>query len=93
MELQGLFIGLLIGIMIERYLFPSFDMFLEVLTAKLSENIAVHNANIQATSCELLKQYPELTNKDIQEQINAIGFQCQTSDEEEYEYYEDDNKL
>lgn len=91
--LLGIFIGLFFGLLCEKYIFPALDMVLEVFTAKQSEKIVFHNANIQSTNCELLRDYPELSDQNIREQINAIGFECQTADEEEYEYYEDDNKL
>lgn len=87
--LLGIFIGLLIGLLCEKYIFPALDMLLEVFTAKQSEKIVFHNANIQATNCELLRDYPELGDQNIKEQINAIGFEYNAPEDE---YCEEDYK-
>ncbi len=87
----GIFIGITLGIIIQMYLFPYFDQLFEVFISKQSEIITEHNLNIQIMSCETLRDYPEINNKNIQEQTNLIGFNCQSLlDEEEEEYYEDD---
>ncbi|MCE5220092.1 MAG: hypothetical protein LLF98_02190 [Clostridium sp.] len=90
--LLGIFIGLFFGLLCEKYIFPALDMVLEVFTAKQSEKIVFHNANIQATNCQLLKDYPELSDQHIREQINAIGFEYNAPEDEEYcdEDYEDE---
>lgn len=90
--LLGIFIGLFFGLLCEKYIFPALDMVLEVFTAKQSEKIVYHNANIQATNCQLLKDYPELSDQHIREQINAIGFEYNAPEDEEYcdEDYEDE---
>ena len=87
----GIFIGIILGIIIQMYLFPYFDQLFEVFVSKQSEIITEHNLNIQIMSCETLRDYPEINNKNIQEQTNLIGFNCQSLlDEEDEEYYEDD---
>ena len=87
----GIFIGIILGIIIQMYLFPYFDQLFEVFISKQSEIITEHNLNIQIMSCETLRDYPEINNKNIQEQTNLIGFNCQSLlDEEDEEYYEDD---
>jgi hypothetical protein len=87
----GIFIGIILGIIIQMYLFPYFDQLFEVFVSKQSEIITRHNLNIQIMSCETLRDYPEINNKNIQEQTNLIGFNCQSLlDEEDEEYYEDD---
>lgn len=88
--LIGLFSGLLLGIIIEKYIFPALDIIFEVFTAKTSEIITEHNLNIQSMSCELLRVYPELKDGNVAEQVNAIGFQCQSDDGVEEEDYEDE---
>lgn len=87
--LIGIFEGIIIGILVEKYVFPYFEILFEVFTAKRSEEIAAYNANIQSISCDLLREYPELSKNNIggQNQTNAIGFECQGDIEEEY--YED----
>jgi len=87
----GIFIGIILGIIIQMYLFPYFDQLFEVFISKQSEIITEHNLNIQIMSCETLRDYPEINNKNIQDQTNLIGFNCQSLlDEEDEEYYEDD---
>ena len=87
----GIFIGIILGIFSNQYLFPYFDQLFEVFVSKQSEIITRHNLNIQIMSCETLRDYPEINNKNIQEQTNLIGFNCQSLlDEEDEEYYEDD---
>lgn len=86
--LIGLFSGLLLGIIIEKYIFPALDIKFEVFTAKTSEIITEYNLNMQIMSCEALRSYPELNSENVgQEQTNLIGFQYQPIDDE---YYDED---
>lgn len=89
--LIGIFSGLLLGIIIEKYVFPILDILFEIFTAKTSKEITEHNLNIQEMSCELLRAYPELKDGNVAEQINAIGFHYVDEDAEE-EYYEEDEE-
>lgn len=88
--LIGIFEGIIIGILVEKYVFPYFEILFEVYTAKKSKIIANYNADIQAVSYDLMREYPEISNKNTnQEQVNVVGFDCQTdSDETDDEYYE-----
>lgn len=89
--LIGIFSGLLLGIIIEKYVFPILDILFEIFTAKTSKEITEHNLNIQEMSCELLRAYPELKDGNVVDQVNAIGFQYVDDDIEE-EYYEEDEE-
>jgi len=85
----GMFIGVLMGILIQQYIFPIFDLLLEVFSIKQSEVATIHNLNIQEMSCEFAREYPEINANKIQEQTNLIGFTCNSAEDED-EYYEED---
>lgn len=86
--LIGIFEGIIIGILVEKYVFPYFEILFEVYTTKKSKIIANYNVDIQELNCLLLREYPELSKNNISgNQTNAIGFKCQGDIEEEY--YED----
>jgi uncharacterized membrane protein YgaE (UPF0421/DUF939 family) len=81
--MQYLFIGILIGIIINTYLLPIFDTLLEIYTYKMSE-IAT-SSKIRAES--MVKKY-ELKYPSIEESAtNVVGFQY----EQPEEIYEDDD--
>lgn len=84
-----LFIGILLGIMMERYIFPIFDTLLDIFSIKQSKIATKYNISIQKMNLDLIRDYPELTKEDMeQEQIHAIGFQYESDYEDEY--YEND---
>lgn len=92
--LIGLFLGIIIGVLTHQYIFPYLDILFEIFVSKSSEIITEHNLNIQMLSCDLLREYPELNNDGnfSNEPTGVIGFQYNSSDDEEY-YGEDDIKL
>lgn len=84
-----LFIGIICGILIERYLFPTLDIYLDVFTHKQTEKATDYQLNAQAMTMEFLREYPE-ANQNYQELQPAIGF-CASPEEEQYnDLYEDD---
>ena len=88
--LIGLLGGILFGIITEKYIFTYFDTLFEVFSIKESEIATGYNLNMQVMNLELMRDYPELNNKDIPEQTNVIGFEYQPPFEEEEEYYDED---
>lgn len=88
--LIGIFEGIIIGILVEKYIFPYFEILFEVYTAKKSKIIAKYNADIQKISYDLMREYPEMIKDGNQEPINVVGFECQVDDDEtDDEYYEE----
>ena len=84
-----LFIGILLGIMMERYIFPIFDTLLDIFSIKQSKIATKDNIFMQKMNLDLIRDYPELTKEDMgQEQVHAIGFQYESDYEDEY--YEND---
>lgn len=84
-----LFIGILLGIMMERYIFPIFDTLLDIFSIKQSKIATKDNIFMQKMNLDLMRDYPELTKEDMgQEQVHAIGFQYESDYEDEY--YEND---
>ena len=90
--LQFLFLGIFLGIIIDKFIFPVFDILLDVFTYAQTEKSSAYQSNVKAKACELIRNYPEL-QLDQQTQPRelhpAIGFIQSPSDEEEY--YEDKN--
>ena len=67
-----IFLGILIGILMERFLFPYLDLFFEVATHKFSSIATSHQLDAQTMICEFGRDYPESQEKP--ELSPAIGF-------------------
>lgn len=84
-----LFIGIIIGIVIERYIFPIIDLKLEVLQYKESEKATIYQLNAQELLALFNREYPELNDTQKPELTPAIGFIHNSPDEDMY--YEEEN--
>lgn len=88
--LIGLFEGIIIGVLIQMFVLPYFEILFEVYTSKKSKVIAKYNADIQKISYDLMREYPEMIKDGNQEPINVVGFEYQVDDDEtDDEYYEE----
>lgn len=68
---MGIFIGILIGVVLARYVFPLFDSVLEMSQYKIGVKTAVNQANIQMIAYQL--------EKDCSEKAPLIGFNTEES--------------
>lgn len=86
-----IFLGVLIGVLIERYIFPIFDTLLEVFNYKQSEKATIYQLNAQEQAVLFNRKYPELNNMQNQELTPAIGFMTEQSDEMYYDYDDEED--
>lgn len=82
-----LFVGVIIGILVERYVFPIFDIMHELLTYKAGEKANELQLNVKGMFAEFDRAYPE-TVEGYQEESPAIGFQISPTMSE----FEDDEE-
>lgn len=86
-----IFLGILIGLLIEKYLFPIFDTSLEVFNYKQSEKATIYQLNAQEQAVLFSRKYPESSNMPNQELSPAIGFMAEQSDEMYYDYDDEED--
>lgn len=84
--MEYLLIGLAIGFMVDRYVFPILDMLLETLQYKITNKCTA----IQIDTNLLSLEYEEIINS-RNELTPAIGFVAGNS-RDEYEDYDDDEE-
>jgi len=84
-----IFIGIFIGILIERYLFAIFDLYLQVFQHKQSVNATMYQLQSQETVILFNREYPESNDNKTKELSPAIGFSC-ASPNEDILYYDDE---
>jgi hypothetical protein len=89
--LFGVSFGILVGILLCDYLFPIFDIKLEIIRHKGTNTATKLNIDTQTISYEFYRQYPE-ANTNQQELPPAIGFTYNPSEGEDEEYYEEECK-
>lgn len=82
-----LFAGIILGILLEKYIFPIIDLKIEVLQYKETEKATVCQLNTQELVAEFNREYPEFNQGEVPELTPAIGF---TYTPEDDMYYEDD---
>ncbi len=87
-SISYLCIGIILGIVIERYIFPIMDLKLEAFQYKESEKATIYQLNAQELVAEFNREYPEFSQGETQELMPAIGFTYTPSEDEIY--YEDD---
>ena len=78
-----LFLGIIIGLLAERFLFPIIDLATEIITYRLSVNATKYQIQSQTIAKEFEKKYPEVEECGT----HAIGFHCEDMAED---YDEDD---
>jgi len=69
-----IFIGIFIGILIERYLFVIFDLYLQVFQYKQSVNATMYQLQSQEAVILFNREYPESNDNKTKELSPAIGF-------------------
>jgi len=89
--MQLFYLGIFIGLMLERYIFPIFDIYFEIFNHKKAEQITLHNLNMKAMNLDFAREYPEASGETYQ-QIQAIGFEHPQVSEDDYKC-EDRNKI
>jgi len=82
-----IFIGVIIGILCERYLFVILDLYLQVFQHKQSVNATMYQLQSQEAVILFNREYPESNSNKTKELSSAIGFACGNSDDV---YYEDE---
>lgn len=85
--LAYLFFGIIVGIVIERFIFPIIDLKLEVFQYKETEKATAYQLNTQELVAEFNREYPEFNQGEVPELTPAIGFTYAPEDDM---YYEDD---
>jgi hypothetical protein len=90
MNFSLLFIGILIGLLIQKYIFPIIDLWLSVYEYKQSEIITIYQLNAQEQVALFNREYPELDENQNKELTPAIGFAYNHQDDDMY--YEDCKK-
>lgn len=87
----GLLLGIIIGVLIEKYVFAYLDTLFDMFSIRKAEEATEYNLNMQILQCEAIRNYPELKEDNSgQGQTNVIGFQYNPEDDEEYYYEEED---
>ena len=81
--MQLFYLGIFIGLMLERYIFPIFDIYFEIFNHKKAEQITLHNLNMKAMNLDFTREYPEASG-DPYQQIQAIGFEHPQAQDEGY---------
>ena len=84
-SISYLCIGIILGIVIERYIFPIIDLKLEVLQYKESEKATIYQLNAQGLVAEFNREYPEFNQGEVPELTPAIGFMHTQQNEDMYE--------
>lgn len=74
------YMGVIVGIILVNFIFPIFEVYLEVFNVKKAEVAARHQISTQMMSANFAREYPEFTNQEKFE-THAIGF-VQESDSE-----------
>ena len=85
------YIGIFIGLMLERYILPIFDTYFEIFNYRKAEQITLHNLNIKAMNLDFTRKYPEASGEPYQ-QTQAIGFDHPQVQNEDYNC-EDMNRI
>lgn len=87
------FCGLFVGVLIDKYLFPIFDLLLDVFSYKKSEKATMYQLSAQELAAEFYRKYPEMKNDQCQGQYQeltpAIGFTYRNQNEDDI-YFEDE---
>ena len=78
----GMCLGILLGVLINKYLFPILDIKLDVFQYAQTEKATKHHLNVQEMTMLFYREYPE-AKEDYQGETHAIGFQY--TPEEEYD--------
>jgi hypothetical protein len=73
-----LFIGILLGIVLEKFLVPIFETLLELFTYKVSESATISQLNSQAYVADFKREYPETV--ETSELQPCIGFDTSVTD-------------
>jgi hypothetical protein len=84
--MQYLFIGIILGIIIEKYVFPFIDTIFEVFTYKISVHATEYKVQSETMAKEFELKYPEVEES----ATNVIGYQYDDSPDKYY-YEEDDD--
>ena len=84
-----IFIGIFIGILIERYLFAIFDLYFQVFQYKKSVKATMYQLQSQEAVILFNREYPESNDNKTKELSPAIGFSC-ASPNEDILYYDDE---
>jgi len=79
-----LFLGIIIGVVSDKYLFPILDLFLDVFQYKQSEKAADYQLSMQAKTFDFARDYPE-SQQNNQELQPAIGFVHEYPEEDFYD--------
>lgn len=83
--LLGMSIGILLGIIIQKYLFSILDIKLDVFQCAQTEKATMHQLNAQEMAMLFYREYPEA--KEDYQSTEAIGFKYipeEYEDDEEY---------
>lgn len=81
-----IFLGIIIGIAINRWISPIFDILLEEFVHKRNIKITKHQLAAQALVREHENKYPNVPEEN---QTNAIGFRYEEPEEYYDDYFED----
>lgn len=79
-----LFLGVILGMLIQKYIFPVFDMLLDIYSYKQSEKVTIYKLNAQEQIALFNRKYPEVNNEEIRESTPAIGFTYSNQDNDIY---------
>jgi len=90
--LLGIFAGIIIGIILDRYIFPILDIKFDVFQIKQNDIAIRYHLNSQKKNILFNKKYPEIQQINPQQELSpAIGFAIH--DDNDYEVYEDKKKI
>ena len=89
--MQYLFIGILLGIVINMYIFPLIDTLFEIYTYKMTEIATVSKIKSESMAREYEIKYPEKEDSST----NVIGFHYDDAavEDEQYDYNDEDEEL
>lgn len=85
--LLGVTAGIILCAIFLIYIDPIIQLALELHNFKVNDTATFFNVNTQKQTFEFYRQYPEAKPEgDFQENINAIGFQIDPSEDDEDDY-------
>lgn len=82
--MELLYLGIILGILTERFIFPFLDLMQERITYSVTVGATRKQIQAQKIVADFSREYPECS-EDVPEKQPAIGFQYVPEDEDEYE--------
>ena len=83
--MELLYLGIILGIFIDKYIFPFLDLMQERITYSVTVGATRKQIQAQKIVADFSREYPECS-EDVPEKQPAIGFQYVSEDEYEEDF-------